>query len=217
MADADTDGGNGMRVFMNGGGSGEKTKAACKRFNEVIDHEKPILYIPIALDESWYPGCMDFITKELADVQVPYIHMETDANIIAKSDLDAYSAVFIGGGNTFKLLKELKESGAFSTLADYLQRDGIIFGGSAGAIILGASIEVAGFEDENEVGLNDLAGFDVLSGVSLFCHYKGSEESKAYIRTLSERMPVHVLTEDTTLFLNKDKVEVIGKGYFTEV
>lgn len=114
---------------MNGGGSGEQTKAACKRLNEVIDHTKPILYIPIALDESWYPGCMEFITKELAD----------------------------------------------------------------------------------------LAGFDVLSGGVLFCHYSGSEESKAYIRELSKKAAVHVLTEDTTLFLNGDKVEVIGKGYFTEV
>lgn len=206
-----------MKVFMNVGGSGEQTKAACKRLNEVIDHTKPILYIPIALDESWYPGCMEFITKELADVRVPYIQMEIDANIIAKCDLDAYSAVFIGGGNTFKLLKELKESGAFDALAGYLKRDGIIFGGSAGAIILGASIEVGGFLDENEVGLTDLAGFDVLSGGVLFCHYDGSEESKAYIRELSKKEAVHVLTEDTTLFLNGDKVEVIGKGYFTEV
>ena len=206
-----------MRAFMNGGGSGKKTEAACKRFNEVIDHTKPILYIPIALDPSWYPGCMDFITKELAGVQVPNIHMETDANIIAKSDLDAYSAIFIGGGNTFRLLKALKESGAFDALAGYLKRDGIIFGGSAGAIILGASVEVAGFEDENEVGLSDFEGFDVLSGISLFCHYKGSEESKQYIWELSKKMPVHVLTEDTTLFLNGDKLEIIGEGYYTEV
>ena len=145
-----------MRVFLNGGGSGSKTKAACKRLNEVIDHSKPILYIPIALDESWYPGCMDFITKELKDVDVPEIIMELDMQKVAKSNLDDYSAIFIGGGNTFKLLKELKESGAFDNIAGYLQRDGIVFGGSAGAIILGRSIEVAGFMDENEVGLKDL-------------------------------------------------------------
>lgn len=205
-----------MKVFLNGGGSGVKTEASCRRFNEIIDHSKPILYIPIALDESWYPGCMDFITKELKDVLVPYIHMETDAKKIAECDLDAFGAVFIGGGNTFKLLKELKESGAFDALMAYLERGGVIFGGSAGAIIFGASIEVAGFLDENEVGLTDLAGFDVLSGGVLFCHYDGSEESRKYIKSLSEKGPVHVLTEDTTLFLNNGKLEVIGNGYFLE-
>lgn len=65
-----------MRAFLNGGGSGEKTIVSCQRFNEIIDHSKPILYIPIALDESWYPGCMDFITKELKCVDVPEIIME---------------------------------------------------------------------------------------------------------------------------------------------
>lgn len=205
-----------MRAFLNGGGSGKKTVSACRRFNEVIDHSKPILYIPIALDESWYPGCMDFITKELAAVDVPEIIMELDMKKVAESDLDNYSAIFIGGGNTFKLLKVLKDSGAYDNIAGYLKRDGIVFGGSAGAIIFGASIEVAGFLDENEVGLTDLKGFDVYNGVSIFCHYDGAEESKAYIRELSKRMPVHALTEETTIFINGDRVEIIGEGFFTE-
>lgn len=32
-----------MNLFLCGGGSGEQTKQAIKRFNEVIDHNKPIL------------------------------------------------------------------------------------------------------------------------------------------------------------------------------
>ena len=47
-----------------------------------------------------------------------------------------YSAIFIGGGNTFKLLKGIKDRGAFSKLKDFINNNGIIFGGSAGAIIL---------------------------------------------------------------------------------
>ncbi len=206
-----------MRVFMNGGGSGKETEIACKRLNEVIDHSKPILYIPIALDESRYPGCMDFITKELAEVTVPEIIMKTDAGKIAASNLDDFSAVFIGGGNTYKLLKELKDSKAFDNLAGYLKRDGIIFGGSAGAIILGASIEVAEFEDVNEVGLTDLEGFNVFEDVSLFCHYKGTKESIEFIKKLNTKMPIHVLTEETTLFLNGSELEVFGTGYYTDV
>lgn len=203
-----------MRVFLNGGGSGKKTLAACKRLNEVIDHNKPILYIPIALDESMFPGCMDFITKELECVKVPEIIMELDMKKVADSNLDEYSAIFIGGGNTFKLMKCLKESGAFDNISEYLKRDGIVFGGSAGAIILGSSIEVAGYLDENEVGLTDLSGFDVYNGISLFCHYDGTAETKEYIRKLSEKMPINALTEETTIFINGSSVEIIGDGIF---
>lgn len=206
-----------MRAFLNGGGSGEKTIASCRRFNEVIDHSKPILYIPIALDESWYPGCMDFITKELKCVDVPEIIMELDMKKVAESNLDDYSAIFIGGGNTFKLLKVLKETGAFDNIAGYLRRDGTVFGGSAGAIILGKSIEVAEYLDENEVGLTDLSGFDVYNGISLFCHYDGAEETKDYIRRLSAKMPVHAVTEDTTVFVNGDTIEIIGNGFYKDI
>jgi len=46
-----------------------------------------------------------------------------------------YSFLFIGGGNTFKLLYDLKSSGAFVNIQGYLNNGGVVFGGSAGAII----------------------------------------------------------------------------------
>lgn len=73
------------------------------------------------------------------------------------------------------------------------------------------------FTDENEVGLKDLSGFDVYNGNSLFCHFEGSGESRAYIRKLSEKMSVHALTEETTIFINGEEIEIIGDGLFTSI
>lgn len=206
-----------MKAFICGGGCGEQTVEANRRFSEVIDNTKPILYIPLALPADTYDSCYEWVSGELAQVETPRIDMIRSGEELAAADLSAYSALFIGGGNTFKLLSELKESGAFERIRAYLENDGVVFGSSAGAIILGQSIDLAEFEDDNEVGLHELEGFDVEGGVSFFCHYgsgsaEHTAESDEYLRKLSTGREIGVLPEEITLFLNGDRMEVIGEG-----
>ena len=59
------------------------------------------------------------------------IDMCTDLSKI--KSLDEYTGVFIGGGNTFKLLKEIRESKFDILLEKYLKNGGFVYGGSAGA------------------------------------------------------------------------------------
>ncbi len=208
-----------MKVFLCGGGCGEQTKEAIGRLDQVIDHSKPCLYIPLAMEAERYDSCYEWIGTELGDVTVPEIRMVRSAQELAKAELADYSFVFIGGGNTFKLLKDLKESGAFEHLKEYLENGGIVFGGSAGAIIFGKDIETAGFLDENEVGLKDTEGFDILDGISVFCHYTaGSEEenerSRQYLTEASGQQYLTALPEEMTLFVNDGTIEAIGDCSF---
>lgn len=64
-----------MKLFLNGGGSDYKTKKVNKIFNKVIDHSKPLLYVPLAMDEIKHPydGCLEWIIKELIGVDIPSI------------------------------------------------------------------------------------------------------------------------------------------------
>lgn len=204
-----------MRIFLNGGGDGAQTIEANKRLNDVIDHEKPLLYIPLAMETEMYPSCLEWIKGELRDVSIVGIEMVTSAQEITVKDLGQYCAIFIGGGNTFKLLYELKISGAFEKIKAYIENDGIIFGGSAGAIIFGESLESCILDDTNEVGLKDITGFDVLNGISLLCHYTNrteekDNESKQYLLELSKRRKVIALPEEDSLFINGNEVELIG-------
>lgn len=205
-----------MKVFLCGGGAGEQTIEANKRLNDVIDHTKPCLYIPLAMEREMYDSCYEWITGELKDVQIPSIEMVRSAEELAEKNLSDYSVLFIGGGNTFKLLKELKESGAFEKMRAYLKQGGVAFGGSAGAIIFGEDLESCALDDPNEVGLTDTAGMDVLNGVSLLCHFTSrekeeDEQSKEFLLDISKHRRVLALPEEVTLFVNNDEVEVIGE------
>lgn len=204
-----------MMIFLCGGGSGEQTVEATRRFNDVIDHTKPLLYVPLAMKSELYPSCYEWIKGEMREVNIPSIEMVTSAEEITRKELKNYSAIFIGGGNTFKLLYELKVSGAFDQIKHYIEQDGIIFGGSAGAIIFGESLESCVLDDVNHVGLRDIAGFDVLNGISLLCHYTNRTEEKdrkstEYLTELSKRLKVIALPEEDTIFVNGNKIEVIG-------
>ena len=96
----------------------------------------------------------------------------TEIDMIKRDFQDCvFNSIFIGGGNTYKLLKGLKESGAFSKIQDYIQNDGIVVGCSAGAVICGKDIDIITSMDPNDVNLTDTEGFDVLSGISIFPHY----------------------------------------------
>ncbi len=204
-----------MPIFLCGGGSGEQTVEATRRFSDAIDRTKPLLYIPLAMEPDLYPSCLEWIKGEMSDVDIANIEMVTSAEEIVRKDLKNYSAIFIGGGNTFKLLYELKTSGAFDRIKFYIEQGGVVFGGSAGAIIFGESLESCALDDENYVGLRDIAGFNVLNGISLLCHYTNRTEeedrkSTEYLTELSKRLKVIALPEEDTLLVNGDKIEVIG-------
>ena len=145
-----------MKLILNGGGDGKAAEAARKLLNSVIDHSRKILYIPFAWPDPSYRGCLEFMTGELADVVKAGIDMVKTPGELAEKDPAGYACLYIGGGNTYKLLNDLKTGGAFERIRNYLEgEDGIVYGGSAGAIIFGRDLDSCNTDDEHEVGLAD--------------------------------------------------------------
>ncbi len=97
-----------MKAFICGGGSGEQTQRALHRLNEVIRHELPRLYIPLAMEEKQYDRCCEWIRGELRGVEVPGIEMIRSAEELARKCLTDYSFLFIGGENTIKLQNDIR-------------------------------------------------------------------------------------------------------------
>lgn len=208
-----------MRIFLCGGCSGQQTIATNKRLNEVIDHNKPILYIPLAKQSESYPSCYEWIKGELKDVDVPNIEMVTSATDLFNKNLENYSALFIDGGNTFKLLNDLKDSGSFEKIKEFIENDGIVFGTGAGAMILGQCIDTCKYTDKNEVGLQDLIGFALINYFSILCDFPSqdaekNELNKNYLLELSKEEKIISLPEEDTIYYENGKFEVIGNRLF---
>ena len=213
-----------MKLLLCGGGCGEQTIETNKKFNEIIDHNKPLLYVPLAMDEDKHPydGCLEWITGEMSNVDIPGIEMVRTFDELASKNYYDYCAIFIGGGNTYKLLKGIKDSGAFEKIKEYITNDGIVYGGSAGAIIFGYDINSCLAMDANDVNLEDTKGFNVLNGKSIFAHYTNEktpevhDKYKQYLSSYSSNKEVVVaLPEEDTIFIDDDKITIIGnRPYF---
>ena len=81
-----------MKLILCGGGSGEQNYYANKKLNEIIDHSKPLLYVPLAMDESDHPydSCYEWITGELSQVQLSGIDMVRSFEELAQKDYNNY-------------------------------------------------------------------------------------------------------------------------------
>lgn len=215
-----------MRLILCGGGSGEQNYFANKKLNEIIDSSKPLLYVPLAMDESDHPydSCYEWITTELSQVQLSGIDMVRSFEELAQKDYSKYCALFIGGGNTYKLLKGLKESGSFEKIEEFLNNEGIVIGGSAGAVIFGYDIDIISTMDSNEVALADTKGFNVMNGISIFPHYTNKkseltdEENLNRLNTFTNAIKefsvikgdVIAIPEEDAVFIDEDKLEILG-------
>ena len=121
-----------------------------------------------------------------------------------------------------QLLNDLKVSGAFDKIKKYLtDENGIVYGGSAGAIIFGKDLDSCNTDDDNEVGLIDNTGFNMIKGYSLLCHYTSREEdrtelSRQYLLNLSKLKPIYAIPEEDAIFVDNGNIEVIGTRPYYE-
>jgi dipeptidase E len=179
-----------------------------------------------------YDGCYEWFQKQIVDVDVIGVDMPRTFEQFASLDFNDYSAIFIGGGNTYKLLKGLKQIGAFSKSKDYIKNDGVVVGCSAGAVICGKDIDIISPMDPNDVALTDTLGFDVMNGISIFPHYinlkskLSKEENEERITKFTnhilefskEKGNVYAIPEEDTIYINNNSVEVIGPNpYFIAI
>lgn len=108
--------------------------------------------------------------------------------------LARYYAVYIGGGNTWSLHKELSDSGFMDALSRYVRAGGIVYGGSAGAIILGKRIDTQ--DDARAVTVDSLDGLDLLGGHSIVPHFKNEERERFRSLAMEHSAPILAIPEE---------------------
>jgi dipeptidase E len=202
---------NKPNIFLSGGGDENDSALLDKFFLESFKGSR-ILYIPIAMPEHVIPfeSCYDWIKTNLPrkTERLLEIDMCVDMGEVSQDALNGYDAVYIGGGNTYKLLDQLISSGFSEKLIRYLRAGGKFYGGSAGAIIAGSDISTV--REENDDNYTFEEGLDLLFGHAVICHYDGSQDEN--IRQFIEKSsgPVIALPEKTGLACSGRVCSVIG-------
>ena len=129
---------------------------------------------------------------------------------LSKLDFNNYSSLFIGGGNTYKLLKELRDNSNLERIKNFLLDGGIVYGGSAGAIIFGKNIDGCLLMDE-KIDI-DTNGLNFLNNYSLLCHFNKSNYklNKDYLKKYSKENKLIFLPEEDVIVITDKQIKFMG-------
>ena len=124
-----------------------------------------------------------------------------------------FDVIYVCGGNTFSILNRMRIVGIDKFIVNSVKNNNALyFGVSAGSIISGTNIEIAGFGSEgdiNEVNLNDLIGFG-FTNISIFPHFK--EHLKKEVDGFKNKVnyPVIALTDEEAVFVEDSHHQIIN-------
>jgi dipeptidase E len=170
-----------LRLILAGGGGAKDSRALDERFAAWIAGGR-LLYLPIALPES-HPlraRCEEWIRSVFEPVGVTNIETryERDLDTVrSKTDeLMRFDGMYVGGGNTYRLLYVLRSRRLDRPIADFGRAGGPIYGGSAGAIVLGQDVGVAELAgDPDDFGDPDQTGLG-LTDCDVLPHYISAQD-----------------------------------------
>jgi dipeptidase E len=160
--------GNEIKIAFGGGGEAHDEQEVLQTFARWVGTGR-VLYVPIAMDPPYDP-LVAWAVEALGSVGIDDIATASSPDELVE-ELASCNGVFIGGGNVYSLLHRLRANGADGRLRAFVETGHPVYGGSAGAIILGRDIDTARYADRNDVALVDTTGLDLALGYALWCHY----------------------------------------------
>lgn len=201
-----------MKLFLCGGGSGSQLEIAYKKIAKILQKDKPILYIPLAMDENKYDSCYNWFKNEISFFGAKDFEMIRSSLELSRKNFFDYSLVFIGGGNTYKLLRELHNNSNCEKIVEYLKKGGIVFGASAGAIIFGKDINSCLLEDKNLTNCQNFNGLNFLNDYSILCHLnkKNFKKNQKYLIDYSKKHKTIYLPEEDVIYITDNEIKLLG-------
>ncbi|MBO1307034.1 Type 1 glutamine amidotransferase-like domain-containing protein [Enterococcus sp. 669A] len=176
-----------------------------------------VTYIPTAIKVEAPDISTEIFKRPLEELglTVEELDVSTASLETIKQTLEKNELIYIGGGNTFYLLQELRRSGADQLLIQEVNNGKLYIGESAGAIVVSPNIGYSAVMDsvEKAPDLKDYTGLNLID-FYVVPHCKNPEMGEAadeIIETYFSIFQLKEITDDQAVLVEGDKVRVLGK------
>lgn len=176
---------------------------------------KTVTYIPTAGIAEDVEGMVEEETSTLESLgmtvdvlEVSSASYDSIVNSLTKNDI-----IFVGGGNTFFLLQELRRSGADQILIREVEKGKLYIGESAGSIITCPDIGYCADMDSPEKApdLTDYAGLNLVD-FYIVPHIGNAEMGEAAekaVEKYSSELELKAITDEQVILVEEGRVEIL--------
>ncbi|GAB2620957.1 Type 1 glutamine amidotransferase-like domain-containing protein [Pseudactinotalea suaedae] len=178
-----------------------------------------IVYWPFALGpemlagaDAWLRGNLDALGADYELTTWESLEGHRPEELMEVADL-----LFVGGGNTFRLLGEVRRHGFLEPARAFWRAGRDYYGGSAGAVLACESIAIAEGHDPNEPGLDDLTGLGLFTGATILPHFTPAQVESAQRWGRAHDTTVIGMPESIGLAHADAHSTVIGAGVLTVI
>ena len=137
-----------------------------------------------------------------------------DSNLkVSYNEVKGFDVIYVCGGNTFYLLSKVRETIFDDVIKKFVKDGGLYVGVSAGSIIVGPNIEIAGWgshRDENDIQLKNLIGLNI-TNIAVYPHFEEQLQQEVEEFKKKVKYPIVVLNNNQALLILDSKTKIIGK------
>ncbi|MDD5639211.1 MAG: Type 1 glutamine amidotransferase-like domain-containing protein [Candidatus Pacebacteria bacterium] len=198
-----------MKLYLTSNGLEDNNVAEYFRKTVLSKDIKAVSFLVVSVKDSEF-----YIQKTINQLKVIGA---VDIDIFELKDkkfdtIKKYDVVYVCGGNTFVYLDRIKKTGLDKFIINSVRSNRSIYMGvSAGSIVAGHNIELAGWGDSgdvNEIGLIDLKGLGLID-MLVFPHYLVQEEKMLKEFEKKNKCQITRLSDNQAVFINNDIVSII--------
>ena len=197
------------RLLLNS--RGLNTRLGCEQILNMLQGENLaektmfiVSYTPYGVDDLIVSNCVEILGFKKENLYL-------SVNGTLKDVIPDY--VFVTEGNTFEVLQYMRDCNLIDYIRDLMKNEKTTYiGSSAGAMIAGSDIMLAGDFDSNFVGMIDFTALNLFDG-TIIPHYE-PEHLENYIRNTE----AHILNRyPVILSVSNEDVLVMENGRVTKV
>ena len=179
---------------------------------------RTVTYIPTAAIAEEIEGMAEEETRMLEDLglTVDELEVSTASRETVREKLMKNDMIFVGGGNTFFLLQELKRSGADQIIAQEVEKGKFYIGESAGAIAACPDIGYSAVMDvpDKAPGLTDYTGMGLVDFyvVPHLGHPEMGPGAEMIIEKYSSELDLKVIDDYQAILVEGDRVSILPES-----